>query len=337
MSLQILQWDPFTADSESLQSYHSLISVAWAHEAPEDPPLDYETAIGRLLNPPSEEGDTLHWLAYQGSDLSGFAMVTLGVRENRRNAQVEVWIHPARRRQGIGTALIREMLPTISDGGYSTVIGMPVKPESAGAAWTRELGCHVTYRSAIQALTVSSAASALWDVPVRPGYELVRWVGLTPEELLESFAAARPAIEDAPQGDGSYRFTAWTAERVRENELEQLEQGVEDRVVAAVDSETGEVAGLTILRFYPGIRHRAYQDDTVVTLPHRGRGLGRAMKAAMMRWTVAERPDLQRVVTSTSADNKYMMEVNRAIGYQMVRELNRTEIALDALKQSVAT
>jgi len=262
-------------------------------------------------------------------------MATLGVRENSKNAQVEVWIHPEARRQGIGTALVRTMLPTIADGGYSTVIGMPVKPDSAGAAWTRELGFHVTYTSAIQALDVSPAADALWDVPVAPGYELVRWVGLTPEHLLESFAAARPAIEDAPQGHGSYRFTAWTVERVRENEREQLEQGVEDRVVAAISSETGKVAGLTVLRFYPGIRSRGYQDDTVVTVPHRGRGLGRAMKAAMMRWTVAERPDLERVVTSTSAENRYMIEVNRAIGYQMVRILNRTEVALDILMQKV--
>lgn len=319
------------ADREVLRGYHSLMSTARAFEAPEDPPYDYETAVSRILSPPPDERDSFHWLAYRDSGIVGFSRATLGVRENSRLAKIEVWIHPDTRRQGIGTALVRAMLPILKEGGYTTIMGLPVKLDSAGEAWTRVLGFHVTYKVAIQALQVTPAVRALWDVAIAPGYELVHWTGAAPERLLEPYAAARPAIADAPRGQSTYHDTAWTAERVRESERELIEQGVEERVVVAVDSETGEVAGLTILRFFPGLPNRAYQEDTVVTAPHRGQGLGRAMKAAMMRWTLAEHPDLQRVVTSTSAENRYMMQVNCAIGYKTVRVMKRTEIALDEL------
>jgi mycothiol synthase len=164
-----------------------------------------------------------------------------------------------------------------------------------------------------------------WDVPVPPGYRLTRWIGTTPEDLLGSYAAARPAIRDAPHGENSYRETAWTAELIRQTERELADNGVEERVVVAIAVDTGEVAGVTGILNYPHRREFAYQNDTSVPAAHRGHGLGRVMKAAMMCWIADERPDIELVLTTTGADNTFMLDVNLAIGYETVRTMLWTE------------
>lgn len=337
MTPAISTFEPGEATEEQLRAYHTVIAAAWAHEMPEDPPYAYEAAVGRLLDPPAEEGPSRHWWAHLDGEMAGFAKVAFGTDENVENARVEVWVHPAVRRRGIGDALLHAVLPTVTDAGRSTVIGgIPMKAGSAGSVWARRLGFQVTYSSAIQVLTVSPEAERLWNAPVADEYELAQWIGAAPDHLLQSYAAARPAIEDAPNGQTSHRSIAWTADRVRQNEREQAERGVEDHVVAALSRATGEVVGLTVLRCYPHRRDNAYQGDTVVLASHRGHGLGRAMKGAMLRRITAERPDLQRVYTSTAADNAYMIDVNMAVGFHLARKMDRMETGTADLVEAVA-
>jgi RimJ/RimL family protein N-acetyltransferase len=70
---------------------------------------------------------------------------------------------------------------------------------------------------------------------------------------------------------------------------------------------------------------------------HRGHGLGVAMKAAMMRWLLADCPELERVITTTAAANTYMINVNLALGYRTVRTLVWTEISRSELAARLAS
>ncbi len=72
----------------------------------------------------------------------------------------------------------------------------------------------------------------------------------------------------------------------------------------------------------------------------RGRGLGRAVKAAMMRWVLADFPDLERVVTNTAAGNASMIRVNGQIGYVHYADIGVFEASVEhvsaALEMSAA-
>ena len=92
----------------------------------------------------------------------------------------------------------------------------------------------------------------------------------------------------------------WTVERVREAEAEVLALDVEERVVVAVHEPTGEVAGLTQLQLHPHRPRYGYQRDTAVLAAHRGHGLGRAIKAHMLRWLEDDGVDLDVVDTGTA-------------------------------------
>lgn len=124
-------------------------------------------------------------------------------------------------------------------------------------------------------------------------------------------------MHDAPLGDLEYREPEWTAQRVRAREAELRRNDIELRVVVAVREDTGEVAGLTEVELHP----------------HRGRGLGRCVKAHMIRWLPADRPDLDRIYTTTGAGNEHIIRVNHQLGFTTVRTMiavNRDLAALEA-------
>lgn len=60
---------------------------------------------------------------------------------------------------------------------------------------------------------------------------------------------------------------------------------------------------------------RAFQKDTSVTRAHRGRGLGLAMKPAMLELLAAENPVLERIHTGTSTQNTHMIAIDHALGF----------------------
>lgn len=54
---------------------------------------------------------------------------------------------------------------------------------------------------------------------------------------------------------------------------------------------------------------------------HRGRGLGRCMKAHMIRWVRADRPELGEIATGTGTENVHMARVNQSIGYVTIGDM----------------
>ncbi|AUG75163.1 GNAT family N-acetyltransferase [Kitasatospora sp. MMS16-BH015] len=336
MALEIRPFDPAGAGERELVEYHTMRAAAVLVDWPEDPPLTYDSAIGRLQAPPLEDGVCRYWAGYLAGRLVGTAKLGLPDGSNAAVARVEVHVHPELRRQGIGTGLLRTVLGAVRESGRETVVGLPMKPEAAAASWAARHGFEVTQRMVMQALLVAATPARMWEVQVAAGYRLADWSGATPEELVDSYAVARQAIEDAPRGRSSFRATAWTAERVREADRELAGNGVEQRVVVAVEQSTGAVVGTHVVHLLPYRREFGFVYDTSVVAAHRGHGLGRAMKAAMMRHLTVERPELSRVLTSTAAVNTHMISVNHTLGYETVRMMELVEARTADLEKRLA-
>jgi GNAT superfamily N-acetyltransferase len=128
---------------------------------------------------------------------------------------------------------------------------------------------------------------------------------------------------------------AWTAERVRVDEAARAASNGEHRTVVAIHEASGEVAGLTELVVYARQPEHGRQHDTAVLSRHRGHGLGRAMKSAVLRRLVVERPETVRVTTQTAADNSYMATVNHQIGYRTLWTHFYVEADVDVLEKRI--
>jgi len=319
------------SEDELRQCYELFISDV-RRTFPGFPEQPYESFMAAMRDPRSGSvGPRQVWAAYEGDQVLGFATVVYPDRRLLDWANPRVFVSESHRRRGIGTALLRELVADAGARGRTTLACELVRIGTEGDHWARAVGFTDTQRTCWQMLYVADVDPALWEIPVPEGFRLVQWADAAPDELVAAFAAARNAIADAPRGDSSYQNEEWTVARVRQVEADLREAGDDSRFVVAVHEETGAVAALTGMRLDPRRVDLCWQRDTAVVAQYRGLGLGRVVKAAMMRWLLTDIPDLGRVTTSTAADNAYMIRVNEQIGYTHYSEMGLFEAPVERI------
>ncbi|NUW34561.1 GNAT family N-acetyltransferase [Nonomuraea sp. SMC257] len=332
MAISILPFDIDSASREDFTEHHELALAAFAVDRPDAPLIDFETFVGRLRAiPPGVAGQRI-WTAHDEGRLVGSVVVQLPRLENTRAAVVDIRVQPAMRRHGIGTKLLQVGTEGLREAGRDIVVGRGITAGGDGEGWANRLGFATVQKIVLQTLQVAESDYTRWEIAPPRGYLLVQWKGTAPDDLVESYAGARNSIRDAPAGESGYQHPVWTVERVRHAEDDARNRGVEHRVSVIVHQESKAVVALTVLEAFPHLRTTAFQQDTVVVPGHRGRGLGRCVKSAMMRWLTAERPEIGLVVTNTAADNNFMIQVNHDVGYLTRRTMLTVEADLTDLE-----
>ncbi|GIH98202.1 GNAT family N-acetyltransferase [Planobispora takensis] len=332
MPVDIALLDLERASQAELLGQFELARAAFAVDRPDAPPPTFDEVVDRLRMRPAGIGRKRLWTAHDTGEVVGLAVVLFPEAENTGLAVMELRVHPRSRNRGVATRLLQEVLPILRAENRQLVTGMGVTAGGDGERWAAAWGFTTVQGFVLQVLTIADVDPATWRVPVPAGYRLERWRGTAPEALLASYAEARSAIHDAPTGESSYRQPEWTPERVRAAEEEARRRGAELSTVVAVHEATGAVAGLTEIETHPGQPDLAFQADTAVLAGHRGRGLGRTVKAAMTRWLVAEKPGIARVATTTDAGNVHMISVNHQVGYRTTRTMIDVEAPLATLE-----
>lgn len=330
MQIRIEQLGP-DAPYDDLAQFYDVSSSVYFEDFPGHRIPSREAFVEQMRMPTTPVGPRRSWVARAGGSIVGIAMVYFLPEENDHAALANVRVLPSARRQGIGAGLLRATLPAMRAENRRVVFGRALKSGSTGDRWARGLGFRKVNELAMQSLEVNDATAALWHVPAPVGYRIVKWTGPAPDDLVADYARARTAISEAPLGELRLAHPEWTVERVRQYEANARAAGTEVRVVVAVHEETGEVAGLTTMQFRLNEDEQGYQGDTAVLPGHRGHGLGRFMKAEMMRWIRAERPEMRKVTTHSASTNEHMIRVNRQLGYTVDMVLTDLEADLDQL------
>jgi mycothiol synthase len=331
MSVEIGPFDPSSASDAELAESYAVMSAVMTSDYPGQPLPPIEEYVALIRRPQTGLGPMSRWVAREAGHIIAAASVSLPENENRHLTIVRVIVPPERRRQGIGTALLRAVLPDAVADGRTVVVGNGVKADASGELWARELGFVRTEAYVRQFLTIADVDPALWQRPVAEGFRLERWTGAVSEELLEEYARVRTAMLDSPHGESAMEFEDWTPARVREHEADYRVRDIENRVVAAVHEESGRVAAMTEIELSASRPGEVAQRDTVVAADFRGRGLGLAIKGAMLRWLIADRPAIEQAFTHTAHDNTHMIRINHAIGYVSTAGVAVVEVGADEL------
>jgi mycothiol synthase len=262
-----------------------------------------------LRHPPAVEARD-YWIAESSGDCVGFGQ--LGVLHGSPTGHVEILVRPDARRRGQGTALLEAARRQARLRGTRVLIGSHAT--EPGSRFAAAVGA-VDSKRAIRSLVRLPLAK---DVEARPvdGYTVQTWIGPAPDRLLESYAAARNAINDVPRPSGE-EAVVWGAALVRDLETALERRNRDMRVTVAVD-EHGEVVAFTELRVSRASGAIAGTEDTAVVASHRRRGLGRWIKLESLRRLQLDRPDVPLVATMNAEENRAMLELNRAVGFSPV-------------------
>jgi mycothiol synthase len=291
--------------SDLSEELHGLMALCHAEVNAEEPYRSRADTEAYLRNPPDSEARH-YWIAEAAGACVGFAQ--LRVVRGASRGRTELLVHPDHRRTGHGRALLEAVQEQAKRIGARTLVG--AHATEAGSRFARAAGAIESYRTVHSLLRLPLGE----EVGSRPAddYTLRSWIGAAPSELLDSYARAREAINDAP--DGYDEREVWTPELVRDFEAAIARRDQDIRVTIALDPH-GEVVAFTELRVSRAEGSTAGTEDTAVVASHRRRGLARWVKVESLRLLQRDRPDVSLVTTSNAEDNHAMLALNRALGF----------------------
>jgi RimJ/RimL family protein N-acetyltransferase len=314
--MRIEQADP--ADTRKARECHEVYLAAQRVDEPGGPWFT-DRAFGGWLAVGWDGNPSEVWLATEDGSVTGWYRLELPRRENLDHANLDLTVHPAARRRGLGLALLQHAAGRAAQN-RRTMLNAATRDGTPGEAFARAAGAKPGLTEVQRVLDLSTPEKGMLARLRRPaeraaaGYSLVSWAGPVPDEFIEPMAALYNAMNDAPREPG-LAPEVWDAERIRERVSLRPRYGMRDYAVAARHDDTGELAGLTELAVDPDDPGWGHQLFTVVTRKHRGHRIGLLLKVAMLELLATAEPGLERISTWNAGSNEHMIAVNDALGY----------------------
>ncbi len=329
--MQIERLDPLDLDLDAADALAAVVNRANEADGVGFPETTGPTTMKFLQQ--QSDGTPVDglWMARDDSgQVVGRATLVTPRRANADTARVRVVVAPGARRQGVGGALLDEVVDAASEADrrklYSGTFDGSPGPEALPALGFDPLGT----ADAVRRLELDHTTRPRWqrlydEAAARSGdYELIHLVGPTPPGMLEDLVVLHEAINDAPPGDPeAAEEDAWDAGQVTAYDRAMAARSQTVYRVLARHRASGEWAGMSMLcvdEFAPAV---AFQEDTSVVRKHRGHRLGLLMKADMLRWVTEDRPEVGAIITWNATNNHHMIAVNEMLGTTVVtRNLN---------------
>lgn len=325
-TLTVSPFDPVAASPDARLAVGQLLADAYALAYPDDPPLLPEREAISLTHVTPDEA-VAHFVVWEGQEADGrargeralgWASLAYSLTQNLHAAHARLTVHPAARRRGLGRDLARALEGTARREGRRVVTFGTTDRAPAGEAFARTLHAEPALPMRQSRLDLGAVSPDLldrWSLrPPGDPYRLHLWTRV-PDDFLPRAADLMMVMNTAPKGDLEMDDWTITPEMIRAWDA-MIEQGGETRfLLAAEDTRTGELVGYTETFWSPERAALVYQGATAVRPQARGQGLGKWLKAAMLRQLQDACPGARWVRTNNADENAAMLGINVALGF----------------------
>ena len=290
---------------------------------PDDPPAPVDELAAELAGRTSQKY-VRAWLATVDGEPAGDVWFEL--ETSTENGHIADADGPVVRAgfpgEEVADALLCVALDVLgADGRTSLLAWAPALDDGVRGARARRLGLDVGIEERCSRLRMGDLDVGLVDRWIAEGaartdgYRLVRIGARCPDELVAAYLEATAAMDDMPTDSLEWKVARTDEELLRTREDDWQHKGLTVVRCLAVAPD-GRGAGMTEL-FVNG--HRpvlAHQGDTGVAAGHRGRGLGRWLKAENLRFAQELSPGFEVVETYNAQSNPWMLDINVAMGFR---------------------
>jgi mycothiol synthase len=226
------------------------------------------------------------------------------------------------RSQGVGWRLAGAVLDEARAEGRSRLVWATFDSVPAGEAFSRRLGGRIARVNRTSELRFAdfdweTAHSWIEGGGRAAGYWLDFLEGPFPSELLEDAASFHHIMQTAPLDDLEVADVVLDRHHVAELDRQLVDAGRERWLIFVRDPD-GRCVGGTEMTFEPWEPTVALQQNTGIEPAHRGLGLAKWAKAAMLERIRARRPAVELIRTQNAFSNQPMLAINDALGFNVV-------------------
>ena len=308
---------------EELTALHAVEAPVEAERGSHRMPASLDAYVAYAHNLPSQFDDH-SWLVSAGDGTPvAVGYCWSNATGDVRVMECDVLVRPDDRRRGIATELVRTIARTCEDEDRSRLTWSTYGSVPAGDDFSRRVGgraARVNRESELVLADVDAALVDSWasvDAPRRLGYALDVVDGPFPEGLRGDAATFHHIMQTAPRDDLDVGDVVVDEAFVAELDR-ALEESGRRRWTLLVRAPDGTCVGGTEVTFEPDQPGVAFQQNTGIDPTHRGRGLAKWVKAAMLQRLRTDRPDVRIVRTGNAFSNAPMLAINDALGFIVV-------------------
>jgi mycothiol synthase len=318
---------------EELAALHAVEAPVAAERGSNRMPQPVESYIALARNLPSQFSDHA-WLveASDGTPVAcGFCWSNSA--GDHQVMECDVLVRRDRRHQGIGSRLLAEICGETVNEGRSLLTWSTFGAVPAGEAFSRRVGARIARTNRTGELVL---ADVDWTMvqswaraePARDrGYRLEMVDGVFPAHLRADAVTFHHIMQTAPREDLDFGEVIVDAQFVAELDRALAEAG-RTRWTVFVRDPTGVCVGGTEVTFEPWDPATVLQQNTGIDPSHRGLGLAKWAKAAILERVRHQRPQAVRVRTENASSNAPMLAINATLGFKIIS--TRTEWQADA-------
>ena len=324
--MRIERFDPHTATDAEWDAFSQFENLVQAEAWPDDPPrsVEYIRRWWQTYPQHVELHVRVAWNDTRDQVIGRGNTRIFHVDHNRHVAMCWPAVHPAYRRQGIATHLLRRVAEVAQRAGRTELMGWTDSKAPDGQGFAERIGATPGIPTSTNQLDLAELDRDLMRAWIEGAqeraadYRLEMWDGAWPDADIEAMVHVLDAMNDAPTDEG-WEDETYTVEQIRSWEASRRQQGAETWTAVARHVPTGAIAGYSELLWNPNTGHVANQGDTGVLSAHRNLGLGRWLKAAMVLRLVAERPHVRFIRTGNADSNRPMLSINHAMGFRQYK------------------
>ena len=340
MSLEIIPLDPH--DDAAMAAWHATYLASSVFERPyANPWMLAEIRVELGSDNPGER--QLAWSGVVDGEVVSTGYLSLPLRDNLRQAWVEVHTRPEQRRRGHGSAMLEHLVGVAAEQGRSVLVAETAYPFDGPSDGTghpyvdflRDRGFTLGIADVQRALGLPVDESLLQQLvgdaaSHHAGYEIRQFEGAVPDDIVDSYAELVGTLNtEAPTGELELEPESYDVARVRADEATIAAQG-RARYTTVALAPDGTVAAYTDLLVPEHAPGKVFQWGTLVRPEHRGHRLGLAVKTHNLRLLQRERPDRRVLTTYNAEGNRHMIAINELLGYRPVERLGEFQRRLGA-------
>jgi mycothiol synthase len=336
--------DANSASADFWRRYHAFRRERHLETRPDDPLLPDDVEETRLRQKRDFEIQYRYEIAGHGEMLSWFGCGTVkpgapGYESNRHLMGANVEVRRDQRRHGIGRSWLPLVVELMERHGC-TVLGMNAD-EECGHAFLKWLGAEARLSDAESRLQLAEVDWAMVDrwiaegVARSPQTRLEIYDGPIPEAMRGEYAADLSSLLNTiPFEQLDHGEIVVTPAQMAEwySRMAAVQEIPHTVVTHEPDRSLSAMTGVTWSAHMPGV---VQQQFTGVRPDARGRGLGKWIKAVMLRHVRGLYPDAQWVSTYNATSNEPMLKINHALGFRRHRVGAEYQISRDDLARRI--